>query len=92
VTRWPRRLPSAPIEPPSWVRVFDPAAWDEPDDQERLMATGSGFGDEHRRWHAERRWVTAVNEWYRQHPEADDRLEQRRERIARQRGAGGWPA
>jgi hypothetical protein len=92
VTRWPRRLPPPRIEPPEWVRVFHREAWSEPDEWERQMAGDRGLPEEFRRWHAERRWVEARNDWYRQHPEADHRLEDllaRRER--RRAGAGVEP-
>jgi hypothetical protein len=92
VTRWPRRLPPAPVEPPEWVRVFHPEAWAEPDDYELQMTAGLAEAGCHerlaicRRWHAERRWCAAMNAWYRQHPEADRRfeelLEQRTRRLA----------
>ena len=71
-----RRQQLAPVEPPAWVRSFRPEEWAEPDEREEQMAEGGGFGDEHRRWHATRRWVAARNVWYDQHPEADDRLEE----------------
>jgi hypothetical protein len=87
VTRWPRRIPPPRVEPPEWVRVFHREDWSEPDDWERQMAGGHVLSEEVRRWHAERRWVVARNEWYRQHPEADNRLEEIRARIARRRAA-----
>jgi hypothetical protein len=61
-----RRQQPAPVEPPSWVRHFDPVEWAEPDDQERDM--GAGLSDEHRLWHARRRWVEARNQWFRETP------------------------
>lgn len=77
------------VEPPAWVRVFDRADWSEPDAWESQMAGDRGLPDGFRRWHAERRWHEARNEWYREHPEADDRLEQLRARVARRRAASG---
>jgi hypothetical protein len=76
-----------PVEPPAWVRYFDRAAWSEPDEWERQMAGERGLPEELRRWHAERRWHAARNDWYRQHPEADNRLEEMIERR-RRRQAG----
>jgi hypothetical protein len=91
VTRWPRRLPPPRIEPPEWVRVFHREAWSEPDEWERNMA-GSGVLPEYmQEWHAHRRWVEATNAWYKQHPEADNRLEDliaRREQRRRQAASG----
>lgn len=90
MSRWPRRLGPAPVEPPAWVRAFDRAAWSEPDEWERQMAGGGALAEEFRAWHAHRRWVEARNEWYRQHPEADNRLEElgerRRRRLAERAG------
>lgn len=74
-----RRRPPAPVEPPAWVRVFDPDAWAEPDEQEQQMAGDRGLPPEVRRWHAERRWCAAVNGWYREHPEADRRAQELQE-------------
>ena len=94
-TRWPRRLPPAPVEPPAWVRHFNLADWSEPDDYELQMTAGlaeagcHGRLAEAQRWHAERRWCAAMNAWYCAHPEADHRfeelLERRRRRLARGR-------
>lgn len=88
MTHWPRRLPPPFIEPPAWVRSFDRDAWSEPDDWELQMG-GDRLPESFRRWHAERRWHEARNDWYRRRPEADDRLEQMRARIARHRAASG---
>ena len=85
VTRWPRRVMPEPVEPPAWVRTFDPAGWAVPDELERRM--GAGLPEECRRWHAERRWHLARNLWFNEHPEADRRLEEIRGRIARRRAA-----
>jgi len=75
VTRWPARRRDPPPEPLAWVRAFEPERWTEPDEQELLMAGDHGLPEDVRRWHAERRWNAAVNDWYRQHPGADHRLE-----------------
>jgi hypothetical protein len=54
--------------------VFDPAAWDEPDDQEEQMLAGCAglFGPEwvagRHRWHAERRWHEAKYAYLQKHP------------------------
>jgi hypothetical protein len=64
-------MPGNPIEPPAWVRIFRPEDWAEPDEMERDMAAGSGFGDEHREWHARRRWCESRNRWLVAHPEVD---------------------
>jgi hypothetical protein len=60
------------IEPPLWYRVFDPAAWDEPDAQERAMMGGHlGYGEwpaELREIHARRRWGHAKHQYRRDHP------------------------
>jgi hypothetical protein len=65
--------------------VFDRDAWTEPDAWELLMAGNRGLPEEYRRWHAQRRWVEAANAWYRQHPEADYRLEELRAQRAQRR-------
>jgi len=85
VTRWPRRLPPAPVEPPEWFRVFHEQAWAEPDEQERSMGA---LPDSYRRWHRERRWHAARRAWMADHPEYDF-LEELRERRARRRAASG---
>jgi hypothetical protein len=87
--RLPRQMPGPLPEPPAWVRVFERAAWSTPDDWEQQMAGGGVLPEDMRAWHAQRRWVEARNEWYRQHPEADNRLEELRERRARRRAASG---
>jgi hypothetical protein len=58
------------------------------------MAGGHGLPEEFRRWHAERRWHTARNAWYLEHPEADHRLEDLIARRARRRAAASprWEA
>jgi hypothetical protein len=86
--RLPRRMPGPPAEVPEWVRSFDPAAWSEPDEQERTMGE---LPPDIRRWHAERRWHLARNAWYRQHREADFRLEERIARLAQRRARLGRP-
>jgi hypothetical protein len=65
--------------------VFDRDAWSEPDEWERQLAGGHGLPEEHLLWHARRRWIEAVNAWYKAHPEADRRLEELRLRRARRR-------
>jgi hypothetical protein len=88
VTRWPPRTPPLRVEAPEWVRVFHREDWSEPDEWEQRMG-GDLLHEDARRWHAERRWVEARNAWYKAHPEADYRLEERRERLARRRQATG---
>jgi hypothetical protein len=66
VSRWPKREAPPRVEPPAWLRVFDPAAWATPDEVERDL--GEGLGDAHRAWHAKRRWVEARNQWFRETP------------------------
>jgi hypothetical protein len=61
------------------VRVFHRDAWAEPDELERGM--GDGLPESFRRWHAERRWHEARNDWYRANPDADYRLEDMLERT-----------
>lgn len=90
MTHWPRRLPPPRIEPPAWVRHFEREAWAEPDAWEEQMG-GDQLPEYMREWHAHRRWVEASNAWYKQHPEADNRLEDllaRRERRSAARGPG----
>jgi hypothetical protein len=73
VARW-RPVERARIEPPLWYRVFDPAAWDEPDGQERRMLAGclEALGAEwvagRHRMHAHRRWAEAKWAYQREHP------------------------
>jgi hypothetical protein len=85
--RMPRRMPDPRVTVPEWVRVFHLEDWQEPDEWEQSMAGGGVLPEEFRRWHAERRWHQARNDWYREHPECDDRLEEmiarRRERLRR---------
>lgn len=76
MTRWPtRRLPA--VEPPAWVRSFDPDAWRDPEDDERFasveMPPGMGSMVD---WRARGRWQAAVNVWYRAHPGSDHRLDE----------------
>jgi hypothetical protein len=79
----PRRMPDPSVEVPSWVRHFDPDAWSEPDKQEELMSGGGPMPEPWHRWHVERRWHEARNDWYRAHPECDHRLEEMIERRRR---------
>jgi len=70
---WRRAVDPPRIEPPLWYRVFDPAAWDEPDAQERRMLAGCEvLGAEwvagRHREHAERRWHEAKYAYRREHP------------------------
>jgi hypothetical protein len=63
----------ARIEPPTWYRAYDPAAWDVPDEQERRMLAGCEvLGEEwvagRHRMHAERRWQEAKHAYRRAHP------------------------
>jgi hypothetical protein len=88
VTRWPSRRPAEPVEPPAWVRHFDPAAWAEPDEHERRMAGEHGLPPAYRCWHAERRWHAAKRAWYAANPEFDW-LEELRARRERRRAASG---
>jgi hypothetical protein len=90
VTRWPRRSLPALIEPPAWVRGFDPEAWrDDAADAPYLAGLlEHGLVERYetaRDWHAANCHCQAVNDWYRQQPEADDRLEELRARMARRR-------
>jgi hypothetical protein len=81
-SRWPRRLPPARVEPPAWVRSFDPAEWAVPDEWEESMSGARELPPESRRWHAERRWHAARNAWLDRYPEADHRLEELLEGMA----------
>jgi len=71
---WRHREPTR-IEPPLWYRVYDPAQWDEPDEQERRMLAGCGeaLGEEwvagRHRMHAERRWGEAKHRYRQAHPQ-----------------------
>jgi hypothetical protein len=60
------------IEPPLWYRVFDPAAWDEPDAQEQAMIDGCPsmrpWPEHLHRWHSERRWCEAKHRYGQDHP------------------------
>lgn len=89
--RLPRRMPGSPVEPPAWVRHFDPEAWrdDEADAQMLAGLLEHGLVERYhaaRDWHAEYRHCQAVNAWYRAHPEADHRLEDLLERRELRRG------
>jgi hypothetical protein len=80
---WRKPVPPPPrIEPPGWYRTFDPAMWDEPDDQEERMLAGCAglFGPEwvagRHRMHAERRWQEAKHACRQEHPDlAEQELE-----------------
>ena len=66
-----RHQEPAHIEPPSWYRTFDPAAWDEPDGHELAMQAGHlgmPWPDDLHRMHAERRWAQAKHQYRREHP------------------------
>ena len=69
---WRKAAPVPPrIEPPGWYRTFDPAAWDEPDGQERAMISGNlgmPWPGELHRIHAERRWQEAKHAYRQDHP------------------------
>ena len=60
------------IEPPEWYRVFDPAAWDEPDAQEQYMIDGcrrlGPWPPDLHLWHGERRWHQAKHAYRQEHP------------------------
>jgi len=79
---WRRQEPER-IEPPLWYRVYDPAAWDEPDAHERAMMDGcDGYacwpGAPESAWpgwpawlheeHSRRRWQEAKHAYRREHP------------------------
>jgi hypothetical protein len=72
VVAW--RKPQEPprIEPPLWYRVFDQAAWDEPDAQEQAMINGCPhmrpWPEDLHRWHSERRWHQAKYRYTQEHP------------------------
>ena len=67
-----RAGPPQRIEPPLWYRVFDLAAWDEPDAQEQAMIDGCPsfrpWPEELHRIHAERRWHQAKHAYCQDHP------------------------
>jgi hypothetical protein len=70
---WRRPREPARIEPPAWYRDFDPAMWDEPDEQERRMLAGCDvLGPEwvagRHREHAHRRWGEAKHRYRQEHP------------------------
>ena len=71
MARW-RPADRPRIEPPLWYRVFDLAAWDEPDAQEQAMIDGclsmQPWPEELHRWHAERRWGQAKHAYRQDHP------------------------
>jgi hypothetical protein len=96
-TRWPRRLPPAPIEPPEWVRVFHPDDWRDLEDEAEWRRANRGLEEAcpgrlqlDLDWRARVRWCQAVNDWYREHPGADRRFEDllQRRRRRRQGGSG----
>jgi hypothetical protein len=71
---WRRRdLEPARVEPPLWYRVYDPAAWDEPDAQERAMIDGCRslmpWPDDLHQAHSERRWHEAKHRYRQAHPD-----------------------
>jgi hypothetical protein len=92
-TRWPRRLPPAPIEPPAWVRVFVADDWRDLEDEANWRAACQGLDPDRLQagldWRASVRWCQAVNDWYREHPGADRRFEELLGRRARRRTARG---
>ena len=51
-----------------------------------------GLPESLREWHAHRRWVEAVNAWYKANPDADYRLEDLLGRRERRRAATRSPA
>jgi hypothetical protein len=69
---WRKQRQPPRVEPPLWYRVYDPAAWDEPDAQEQAMIDGSrGFGTwppELHEIHSRRRWKEAKYRYGRDHP------------------------
>ena len=87
---WRRPVEPARIEPPTWYRVYDPAAWDVPDGHEQAMIDGN-LGYEWRvelhEIHAQRRWQEAKYRYRQEHPalatqEFDDLQTWRRGRPA----------
>jgi hypothetical protein len=60
VTRWPHRLPAAPVEPPAWFRRFVLDDWAEPGDDEQCWPGGVPMAAEEV---AYRRWSDACREW-----------------------------
>jgi hypothetical protein len=88
--RLPRRMPDPRVQVPGWVRVFDAEAWrdDQADAPYLAGLLEHGLDERYRSardWHAANRHCQATNAWYRQHPEADHRLEDMRARLARRR-------
>jgi hypothetical protein len=70
---WRRPTEPARIEPPAWYREFNPARWDEPDQQEIAMLAGCDvLGPEwvagRHRMHAHRRWGEAKYAYRQEHP------------------------
>jgi hypothetical protein len=57
-------------EPPDWLLFYDQAQWDEPDDEERQLVDGlpPDLAREVHPWHCSRRWASACDAWYREHP------------------------
>lgn len=88
--RRPRFQPH--LEPPSWYRSFDPAAWDEPGALEVSMTGGAEVrdwpGHEH---HARLRWLEAKYAYERANPEfATQEFNAIRARRAERRTRQGW--
>jgi hypothetical protein len=69
---WRRPTEPARIEPPLWYRVYDPAAWDEPDRHEQSMIDGCPsmrpWPDELHDAHSRRRWHEAQYRYRQQNP------------------------
>ena len=56
MARW---LPPAPVEPPAWVRVYDPAAW--PDIYAWTIAADDWFNTHHPQASAEHgAWILEI--------------------------------
>ena len=69
---WRRPAPG-PAGPPAWYRLYDPAAWDEPDAHEVAMLANwppriAGMLPSLHAQHARRRWHEAQDAYRRQHP------------------------
>ena len=70
MARW--RVKTARVEPPGWYRVFDPAAWDEPDLEEWRMLRGwwwEPWPEHLHRQHVQRRWQAAKHAYRQAHPD-----------------------
>lgn len=82
MTRWPRRLPPAErVEPPAWVRHFEPEAWRDDDADAQILGGLLEHGlverwQVARDWHAENRWNNARLAWFDDHPEAKHPVEE----------------